>query len=69
MGNNPKLNSEGYHDPTAYEALQPIMKDEAKRQQRVSEFVDLMKRFAALCGYEVLNRVGLKDKNTGKEYW
>lgn len=68
MGNNPRLNSEGYSDPTAYEALQPIIKDEAKRQQRVSEFVDLMKRFADLCGYEILNRVALKDKKTGKEY-
>jgi hypothetical protein len=43
-------------------------KDEAKRQQRVPEFIDLMKRFAALCGYEILNRVALKDKKTGKEY-
>ncbi len=65
---NPKLNAEGYHDPTAYEGLKPIIKDESKRQQRVSDFVDLMKRFANMCGYEIMNRVVLKDLKTGKEY-
>lgn len=66
--NNPRLNSEGYSDPTAYEGMKPIIKDEAYRQRRVSEFVDLLKRFANLCGFEIMNRVVLKDKKTGKEY-
>ena len=65
---NPKFNSEGYYDPTAYEGLKPIIKEDAERQKRVSDFVDLMKRFANMCGYEILNRVALKDKKTGKEY-
>lgn len=68
MANNPKFNSEGYYDPTAYEGLKPIIKENAERQKRVSDFVDLMKRFANMCGYEILNRVALKDKKTGKEY-
>lgn len=69
MGNNPRLNSEGYSDPTAYEGLKPIIKEDSKRQPRVSEFIDLMKRLANMCGFEILNRVGVKDKKTGKEYW
>ena len=70
MGNNknPRMNSEGYSDPTAYEALKPIIKDDEYRQRRVSDFIDLMRRFANMCGYEIMNRVVLKDKKTGKEY-
>ena len=40
-----------------------------RQQKRVSEFIDLMKRLANMCGFEILNRVGVKDKKTGKEYW
>jgi hypothetical protein len=65
---NPKHNSEGYSDPTAYEALKPIIQEDDKRRRRVSDFIDLMKRFADMCGYEIMNRVVLKDKKTGKEY-
>ena len=68
MGTNPKLNGEGYPDPTIYEALKPVIKEEDQRQRRISKFVTLLKDFADLCGYEVMNRVVLKDKKTGKEY-
>ena len=34
---NPKFNSEGYHDPTAYDALKPIIKDDSIQQKRVCD--------------------------------
>lgn len=65
---NPKFNSEGYYDPTAYEGMKPIIKEEAIQQKRVSELVQVVKYIIDKAGFEMLNRVALKDKKTGKEY-
>lgn len=66
--NNPKFNSEGYYDPTAYEALKPIIKDDSIQQKRVNDLVFVLKYIIDKAGFEILNRVALKDKKTGKEY-
>ena len=68
MNNNPKLNAEGYHDPTAYEALKPVIREDEYMRHRVSSLIDLMRRTADMCGFEVVGRVALKYKKTGKEY-
>lgn len=65
---NPKFNSEGYYDPTAYEGMKPIIKEEAIQQKRVSELVQVLKYIIDKAGFEILNRIALKDKKTGKEY-
>ena len=65
---NPKFNSEGYYDPTAYEGMKPIIKEEAIQQKRVGELVQVVKYIIDKAGFEMLNRVALKDKKTGKEY-
>lgn len=66
---NPKFNSEGYYDPTAYEGLKPIIKEEAAQQKRVSELVQVLKYIIDKAGFDVVNRIALKDKESGKEYW
>lgn len=68
MSNNPKFNSEGYYDPTAYEGLKPIIKEEAIQQKRVSELIQVLKYIIDKAGFDVVNRIALKDKKTGKEY-
>lgn len=68
MANNPKFNSEGYYDPTAYEGLKSIIKEEAHQQKRVSELIQVLKYIVDKAGFDVVNRIALKDKKTGKEY-
>ena len=68
MCNNPKFNSEGYYDPTAYEGMKPIIKEEAAQQKRVSELVQVLKYIIDKAGFVMVNRVTLKDKESGKEY-
>ena len=68
MANNPKFNSEGYYDPTAYEGLKPIIREEAHQQKRVSELVQVLKYIIDKAGFVMVNRVALKDKESGKEY-
>ena len=68
MSNNPKFNSEGYYDPTAYEGMKQIIKEEAIQQKRVSELVQVLRYIIDKAGFVMVNRVALKDKKTGKEY-
>lgn len=68
MGNKPWRNSEGYHDPTAYEALKPIIKEDAERQKRVNTLIFVLKFIIDLADFELLNRIEIKDRKTGREY-
>ena len=68
MSNNPKINSEGYYDQTAYEGMKQIIKEEAIQQKRVSELVQVLRYIIDKAGFVMVNRVALKDKKTGKEY-
>lgn len=57
-------NGEGYLDPTASRAIW----EADKPPEDLSRAIRLMK-FAADClGYEVINRIRLRDKKTGQEY-
>lgn len=65
---NPKFNSEGYYDPTAYEGTREIIKEEAALQRRVNKLVNVVKYIIDKAGFDVCNRVVLRDKKTGKEF-
>ena len=57
-------NGEGYPEPTAGDAIRA-----ADRQpEKVSELVKLLKYLAEWSGFEVTNRIWLRDKKTGREY-
>lgn len=66
-------NAEGYNDPTPGEAMSFIRKEQ--RQQEISErlavisrLIPILKQTAELAGFEVVGRITLRDKETGKEY-
>lgn len=65
-------NNEGYHDPTAGAAWNNMRREErrqeAERLSMISSLVPVMKQTAELAGFEVVGRITLKDKATGKEY-
>lgn len=57
-------NKEGYPDPTAGQAVH-----EADRQpDRVTWYIKIIKEIADIVDLEVLNRVIIKEKKTGKIY-
>ena len=64
--------SEGYHDPTAGTAWNNMRREErrqeAERLSMISSLIPVMKQTAELAGFEVIGRITLKDKATGKEY-
>lgn len=66
-------NAEGYSDPTPGEAMNNIRKEQrqqeaAERLAVISRLIPVMKQTAELAGFEVVGRITLKDKDTGKEY-
>lgn len=68
MQKNPKLNASGYPDPTAYNALKSVGKEEIARERLVQEYIHIVKALAHGLGLEVKDRIVLHDKETGKEY-
>lgn len=66
-------NADGYSDPTPGEAMSNIRKEQrqqeaAERLAVISRLIPVMKQTAELAGFEVVGRITLKDKETGKEY-
>lgn len=64
--NNPRCNSEGYADITAYEALKPIVKAEHAAENKMCFLIKVLKFIATEAGYEIINRIELKEKSTGR---
>lgn len=66
-------NAEGYRDPTPGEAMSNIHREQrqqetAERLAVISKLIPILKQTAELAGFEVVGRVTLRDKETGKEY-
>ncbi len=65
-------NSEGYPDPTTGEALNNITQEEKRREAErlavISDLIPVLKKTAELVGFEVVGRIVLMDKETGKKY-
>lgn len=70
MGMN--KNGEGYSDPTPGAAWSNMRREErqqeAERLATISNLIPIMKQTAELAGFEVIGRITLRDKETGKEY-
>lgn len=69
---NMDRNAEHYADPTQAAAMRNINKDErqkeAVRLDRIRNLVPLLRQVADLARFEILGRIPLRDKATGKEY-
>ena len=65
-------NAEGYKDPTAAEAIGNVAKEAHRREVErlgvISGIMEIIRKMAGLVGFEVVGRIVLKDKITGKEY-
>lgn len=64
QNNDLKRNGAGYSDPTAFEAIKNI----SEKEKKISQTVRIIKLIADLAGYEVIERIVLKDKKSG-EIW
>lgn len=63
---NPYSNGEGYADPTAYAGMKPIIQQETEEAHFISNLIHNLKFVVGLAGFEVVGRITLKEKSTGK---
>lgn len=61
-------NKEGYPDPTAGEAVGKAVREEREKNAAVTSLITMLKQIISLAGFELVGRIALKDKETGKEY-
>ena len=61
-------NESGYSDPTAYEALKPIIKEENFLDKKVHNLIKVIKFIVELADFELIGRIQIKDKKSGKEF-
>lgn len=65
---NPYFNSEGYADPTAYAGTKNIIKEENETERKAAELIKVLKFIIRSCGFELIERVQIKDTKTGREF-
>ena len=60
-----RRNAEGYVDPTVYAALKSIVNDE-RAEKKAAYLVSVLKYIIRESGFELVNRIELKHKRTGR---
>jgi len=66
--NKEKLNASGCPDPTAYVALQKVSKEEKELSNKVSELLKVLKVIIEWAGFDLIGRIKIRDKKTGREF-
>jgi hypothetical protein len=68
----PLRNSEGYLDHTAYKAISNVMQPEQRwrdpTDQRHWRLIKTLQNMIDLMGYDLLNRIELYDRQSGRTY-
>ena len=64
----PYRNPEGYADPTAHDALASIVQAEEAADQRCILLIRVLKGAIELAGFELTERIIVRDKATGRVY-
>jgi len=65
---NPKYNQSGYADPTAYEAISQVIKEDTELDKRVHNLISVLKFIINWAGFELISRIEIRDMKTGKEF-
>jgi len=65
--NRDYYNASGCPDPTTYEAIKNVMREE-KIENRVAFLIRILKAIIRESGFELLNRIELVDKKSGKVF-
>ena len=64
----PSHNPEGYADPTAHDALEPVQREQLEADHRLARLIKTLKNTIDLAGYDLLNRIELRDRSNGRIY-
>jgi len=65
---NPKYNSEGYPDPTAFAGIKSVIKEETDVEKRANDLIKHLKYVISLSGFELIERIKFRDNKSGREF-
>lgn len=65
---NPYFNESGCPDPTAFNALKPIMKEDAALEHKAHNLVNTLKFIVDWAGFEFIGRIHIRHKKSGREF-
>jgi hypothetical protein len=68
MNKNPYYNNEGYPDPTAYAGTRDVIREETETEHKAFELIKVLKFIIRLSGFELIERIKIKNKKTGREF-
>lgn len=63
---NPHLNASGCPDPTAYRGMKSAMQADDALEGKVNFLIKVLKYIITESGFELLSRIELRDKKTGR---
>lgn len=63
-----RRNSEGYYDPTAYRGTKDIIQEEQEIAKLNHKVIQSFRLLVDLAGFEIVGRVTLKHKESGKVF-
>lgn len=63
-----KRNAEKYSDPTAYKAMKHIAFTERELKKKSDRLIGAIKLFAEVAGFEIVGRICIRHKESGKEF-
>lgn len=61
-------NASGCKDPTAGKAIAEISKEEREVDKRAKDAIHMCKWMLDIANFELIGRIKIRDKQTGKEY-
>ena len=64
----PYKNPDGYPDPVAFAALNKVQREMDDNDLRVQRFIRSIKNICDESGYDLLARIELQDRRTGRNY-
>lgn len=62
------FNDSGCKDLTAFEAINNVTKEELELNKKVYDLIKVIKFIIRLAGFELVERLQIKDIKTGKEF-
>lgn len=71
MNRGPYYNKEGYPDPTAYQAVKTVTREEQmalEEKQRITRLMYCINAILDLAGFALEERIVVKNVKTGKIY-
>lgn len=61
-------NQDGYKDPTAFQAIKQVIKEEETEEKQLATLVFVLKYIINMTGFELIGRIELKNKKSGRVY-